>query len=232
MSASTSPTTYGLLGMLAGRSWTGYELTQQVRRSLRFIWPVSEGHLYREQKRLVDLGWATVEEEPAGQRSRKRYSITADGRDALSIGSPPTRGTALPGRGSPAALLRQPRRPGDLRSSWRRRPRREAMLAECWATSMSTSQRVVRCRCSKWAGRGEREFPGRTMIPERLHVVTLAIDITTQMLEQVESFFRDEAPTVLAEQFTDPVATRRRLEGILARAGRARAGQAGAAEQA
>src|SRR5680860_344461 len=80
---SATPTTYGLLGMLAVRSWTGYELTQQVRRSLRFVWPTSEGHLYREQKRLVDLGWATVEEEPAGQRSRKRYSITADGRDAL-----------------------------------------------------------------------------------------------------------------------------------------------------
>ena len=68
--------TYGLLGMLAVRSWTGYELTRQVRRSLRFVWPSSEGHLYREQKRLVDLGWATVEEEPAGQRSRKRYTIT------------------------------------------------------------------------------------------------------------------------------------------------------------
>ena len=39
---------------------TGYELTQQVRRSLRFVWPSSEGHLYREQKRLLELGWATV----------------------------------------------------------------------------------------------------------------------------------------------------------------------------
>jgi hypothetical protein len=28
------------------RSWTGYELTRQVHRSLRFIWPTSEGHLY------------------------------------------------------------------------------------------------------------------------------------------------------------------------------------------
>ena len=80
---SASPATYGLLGMLSVRSWTGYELTQQVRRSLRFVWPSSEGHLYREQRRLVDLGWATVEEESAGQRSRKRYTITSAGRAAL-----------------------------------------------------------------------------------------------------------------------------------------------------
>ena len=81
--SNASATTYGLLGMLAVRSWTGYELTQQIRRSLRFVWPSSEGHLYREQKRLVDLGWATVEDEPTGQRSRKRYSITQEGRAAL-----------------------------------------------------------------------------------------------------------------------------------------------------
>ncbi len=81
---SSSPATYGLLGLLSVRPWTGYELTGQVRRSLRFVWSVSEGHLYREQKRLVDLGWATVAEEPAGRRTRKRYTITAAGREALA----------------------------------------------------------------------------------------------------------------------------------------------------
>lgn len=75
--------TYGLLGLLATRSWTGYELTQQVQRSLRFTWPTSEGHLYREQKRLVALGWATVEDDPVGARTRNRYTITDAGRRAL-----------------------------------------------------------------------------------------------------------------------------------------------------
>src|SRR5688500_9055602 len=82
--ATPSPGTYGLLGMLSVRSWTGYELTRQVRRSLRFVWSVSDGHLYREQKRLVKLGWASVEEEAAGLRSRKRYTITSAGRAALA----------------------------------------------------------------------------------------------------------------------------------------------------
>ena len=80
----TSPVTYGLLGMLAVRSWTGYELTHQVRRSLRYTWSSSEGHLYREQKRLVELGWAVVDVETSGGRSRKRYSITPDGEAALA----------------------------------------------------------------------------------------------------------------------------------------------------
>jgi DNA-binding PadR family transcriptional regulator len=65
------------------RSWTGYELTRQVHRSLRFIWPTSEGHLYREQKRLVTLGWAVVERERTGRRARNRYTITPAGREAL-----------------------------------------------------------------------------------------------------------------------------------------------------
>ncbi|MCH8985451.1 MAG: PadR family transcriptional regulator [Acidobacteria bacterium] len=83
MTKKSSATTYGLLGLLAVRSWTGYELTHQVRRSLRYVWPSSEGHLYREQKRLVSRGWATVQNEPAGKRTRKRYTITRQGREAL-----------------------------------------------------------------------------------------------------------------------------------------------------
>src|SRR4051812_2879563 len=82
--ASASPITYGLLGTLATRPWTGYELTRQVRRSLRFVWPASEGHLYREQKRLLELGWATLEREPAGRRTRNRLTITDAGRQALT----------------------------------------------------------------------------------------------------------------------------------------------------
>ena len=83
--ANASPTTYGLLGMLAVRSWTGYEMTTQLQRSLRFVWPSSAGHLYREQKKLVDLGWATVEAEPAGARTRNRYTITPEGEQALEV---------------------------------------------------------------------------------------------------------------------------------------------------
>lgn len=78
-----SSTGYALLGLLAVRSWTGYELTKQAQRSLHYVWPSSEAHLYREQKRLVRAGWASVEKEQVGNRTRNRYWITDAGRDAL-----------------------------------------------------------------------------------------------------------------------------------------------------
>jgi hypothetical protein len=68
-------------------------------------------------------------------------------------------------------------------------------------------------------GPGERRtFAGRTMFPERLPGVALAVDITTRLLEEVERLFDAEAATVRQGQLPDPAATRRRLEEILARA--------------
>lgn len=76
-------TTYALLGLLAVRPWTGYELTAQARRSLHAVWPRSEANLYTEQKRLVALGWATAAEDHVGRRPRTTYTITKAGRKAL-----------------------------------------------------------------------------------------------------------------------------------------------------
>lgn len=73
-----------LLGLLSIRSWTGYELTNQIRHSLGHIWPSSDANVYREQQRLVRLGWAEATDEAAGpSRTRKRYTITAEGRRVL-----------------------------------------------------------------------------------------------------------------------------------------------------
>jgi len=82
--APASTVSYLLLGLLNMRSWTGYELTQQIRHSLAHVWPSSEANSYREQQRLVRLRWATVTAEPAGPaRTRNRYTITALGRREL-----------------------------------------------------------------------------------------------------------------------------------------------------
>jgi len=75
---------YAVLGLLALRPWSAYELARQAARSLRFAWPKSERHLYTEPKKLVALGYATMHEEPAGStRTRKVYTITEAGRNAL-----------------------------------------------------------------------------------------------------------------------------------------------------
>lgn len=82
---SPAPTlSYVLLGLLSIRSWTGYELANQIKHSLGHVWPSSDANVYREQQRLVRLGWAAAADEAAGPtRTRKRYTITAKGRRAL-----------------------------------------------------------------------------------------------------------------------------------------------------
>jgi PadR family transcriptional regulator AphA len=75
--------TYALLGLLALRPWSAYELAQQATRSLRYAHPRTESHLYEEAKRLLRLGWATTRTEHRGRRPRTIYEITGDGRRAL-----------------------------------------------------------------------------------------------------------------------------------------------------
>lgn len=75
---------YAVLALLDLKPWSGYELTHQARRSLRYAWPRSERLLYSEPKKLVELGYATVHNEMVGNRSRNVYTITDAGRAALS----------------------------------------------------------------------------------------------------------------------------------------------------
>ena len=75
--------TYALLGLLALRTWSAYELAQQATRSLRYTHPRTESHLYEEAKRLLRLGWAQAHTEHHGRRPRTIYEITDSGRLAL-----------------------------------------------------------------------------------------------------------------------------------------------------
>lgn len=84
MAPRLTTSSYAVLGLLAIQPWTGYELTQQATRSLRFVWPKSERLLYAEPKKLVEHGLATARRESVGQRDRTVYTITEDGRAALS----------------------------------------------------------------------------------------------------------------------------------------------------
>jgi DNA-binding PadR family transcriptional regulator len=74
---------FAVLALLDLRPWTGYELTHQAQRSLRYAWPKSERLLYSEPKKLVELGYATTYKEESGNRSRNVYTITSEGRQAL-----------------------------------------------------------------------------------------------------------------------------------------------------
>lgn len=222
--STTSPAAYGLLGLLAVRSWTGYELTQQVRRSLRFVWSTSEGHLYREQRHLVALGWATVTDEPAGQRTRKRYAITDEGRQALKewLSTAPEEPhvqiegvlrTFFADQGAPEDLVTAVRATGDSAG---------AMLSELYGfveDYLADGGPLDMLERGVGVPPGPRlDHLGRTMYPERLHAVALSLDISTRLLETLLEFADQTSREVqLWSSTTDSSLTpntRARLEAI------------------
>lgn len=76
-------TSYAILGQLALRPWTMYELATHMRRDMHYIFPRAESQVYAAPKRLVALGLASAQSEATGKRSRTIYSITDAGRTAL-----------------------------------------------------------------------------------------------------------------------------------------------------
>lgn len=76
-------TSYAVLGLLAVRPWSSYELTGQMSRALRWFWPRAQSNLYAEPKKLAAHGLAKATSKAVGRRPRTVYSITASGRGAL-----------------------------------------------------------------------------------------------------------------------------------------------------
>jgi PadR family transcriptional regulator, regulatory protein AphA len=77
-------TSFAMLGQLALRPWSVYEMTQNVGRTLHWFWPRAESVLYAEVKRLTKLGFAKGTTKPGARgRDKTVYSITAAGRRAL-----------------------------------------------------------------------------------------------------------------------------------------------------
>src|ERR1700749_5243333 len=85
-------TSYAVLGLLAVRPWSSYELTQQMDRSLGRVWPRAVSKLYEEPKKLTARGLARSAVQQNGQRTRTVYAITAEGRRALAEWLRPPRG--------------------------------------------------------------------------------------------------------------------------------------------
>jgi PadR family transcriptional regulator, regulatory protein AphA len=83
-SGALTTTSYAILGLLAVKPWSTYELTQQMERSLGHMWPRAASKLYEEPKKLVDHGLARASEDRVGRRPRTVYTITAKGRRALA----------------------------------------------------------------------------------------------------------------------------------------------------
>jgi len=72
-----------VLGLLAMRPRSGYDIKTVVDRSTRFFWAASYGQIYPELRRLEQEGLIEGESVPNGARDRRVYEITAAGRKAL-----------------------------------------------------------------------------------------------------------------------------------------------------
>ncbi|MCK1819458.1 PadR family transcriptional regulator, partial [Streptomyces sp. XM83C] len=77
-------TSYAILGLLAVRPWSTYELARQMDRSLGRIWPRAQSKIYEEPKKLVRHRLARAERGAVGRRPRTVYAITPEGRAALA----------------------------------------------------------------------------------------------------------------------------------------------------
>ncbi|MGY1737271.1 PadR family transcriptional regulator [Geodermatophilus sp. SYSU D00684] len=81
---SLTTTSFAILGMLAVRPWSSYELVRQMNRNLGRVWPRANSKLYEEPKKLTRAGLATAVTEMVGRRPRTVYAITPAGRTALA----------------------------------------------------------------------------------------------------------------------------------------------------
>ena len=80
-----------IIGMLAARPRSGYEIKQLVDHSARFFWAASYGQIYPELKRLEEAGIVAGTDAPQGGRQRTVYELTDEGERAARewIARPP-----------------------------------------------------------------------------------------------------------------------------------------------
>jgi PadR family transcriptional regulator, regulatory protein AphA len=131
-----STTAYCMLGLLALRDWTTYELADQMTRGVGDLWSAARSMLFSEPKHLAASGLAFVRRESTGRRPRAVYSISPAGRDALhhwltAPGAPP----ALQFEGALKVLLADSSNVGACQSS--------VAAARAWAEALQDVGRQV-----------------------------------------------------------------------------------------
>lgn len=79
------PVTYAILGLLA--FWgplSGYDIKRLFDHMLSTLWGAAQSQIYKELRRMKELGWVEMErEEQEARPDRKLYSITEQGYTAL-----------------------------------------------------------------------------------------------------------------------------------------------------
>ena len=173
-SPNLTTTSYAILGVLAMRPWSAYELTGYMRTSaVRHFWARTESRLYAEPKNLVAHGLARVEKGYTGKRRRVTYRITNAGRRALAawLGA--------------RAAAPQPEDEAMLKIFLSDYGSRDDLLSTIrWAVQDLRDQIAAIRTISDRVERGEAMFPGR------LHVTALAASYTVGRMRQRFEYLR------------------------------------------
>jgi len=151
MAPALTSTSYAILGLLAVKPWSTYELAQQMDRALGRFWPRAESKLYEEPKKLVAHGLARASSEMVGKRRRTIYTITAKGRRAMAAW------LAQPGEG-PVIEFEQL-----LKVFFAEGGRKADTL-----NTLEAAQEWARERCAESLAVGERYLQDEGPFPERL----------------------------------------------------------------
>lgn len=90
MKKKLTTTSFAVLAQVAVRPWSAYELVQQRVRYFRYTWPAAESAIYREVKRLAEMGLIVGTKKYTGKRARIVYSISDTGTETLRdwLGTP------------------------------------------------------------------------------------------------------------------------------------------------
>jgi DNA-binding PadR family transcriptional regulator len=205
-----STTSYAVLGMLAVRPWSAYELTKQMRRSLVYCWPKAESVLYDEPKRLARLGLVHAVEQASGSggRTRSVYSITDAGRVALR--------EWLATEPGPPRFELEPL----LRLLYADQGGKEDVLR-----AVASARDWARAEIERGLAQLEEYQADGGPFPDRLHISVLFGDLSARLVEAVEAWACDAVAEI--EDWPDTrdlggtPATMRRLDGVVRRARRA-----------
>ena len=174
-----STTSHAILGMLAFRPATAYELAKGMGTNFTYFWPRARSHVLAEVKRLADLGLATAQSEPTGRRARTLYSLTPEGRRALErwLATPPS-AFGLEIEGLVRVFLAPFGSVDDL------------------ATSLEATRAEAVTMLSMAAGIIDRYLEGTAPAQEHIHVRALLIDFLTHFAESTEAWAARSLATV------------------------------------
>lgn len=84
-------TGYAILGVLAIKERTAYELAAEMRHCFEYFWRRDDKRVYDDARRLASAGLASARVRHTGRRRQTTFQITPAGRAALGewLGQPP-----------------------------------------------------------------------------------------------------------------------------------------------